>query len=308
MATRIGSNYNLVLMELNIRNARAAHLEAMEPLASGRRLNHLRDDPSKIAEFFRLQNDLARKEQYQLNINTARTRVTMTDAVLNETTELMNQVYELAIQGNDETLSTGQVATITSRIADLYDDIVDLANTKIGNDYLFSGYQSTTPPFSATGAALPAAQMQFDGDTNTQEIKVTSTRNVQVSLNGDYFFTGDLQGGSSTTDVFTSIQQLIEDLTNRDTVEIGNCINDLQTSLDQFAEGRAIMGNSMQQLVSADNFLATLELANSERMATLVETDIAKATSDLSFREYVLETAFAVSRRVMEVSLTSFLA
>lgn len=307
MATRIGSNYNLVLIEQNIRKAREAHFKAMEPLATGRRLNHLRDDPSKIAEFFRLQNNIVRKEQYQLNINTARTRVNLTDSILSELTELTNQVYELAVQSNDETLSATQVTSITDRMNDLYDDIVDLSNTKIGNTYLFSGFATDTPPFSATGNPPPAAPMQFDGNTSTQEIKVSSTRTVQVGLNGDFYFTGDSQGTNSTVDAFDAIQTLMTNITNRDTAAIGTSITDIQTVLTQFNSARAVMGNSMQQLDAAENFISTLELADSERISALVETDIAKATSDLSYSEYVLETAFAASKRVMEISLQSFL-
>lgn len=304
MPTRIGSNYNLVLMDINIKRAREEHTRSIEPLASGQRLNHLRDDPSKISEFFRLQNSMMRKEQYQLNINTARTRLSLTDATLVEAEDIINQVYELALQGNDESLNSTQITGITNRITDLYNDMVDLANTRFGNTYLFSGYLETTQPFSVNAGAPPP--MQFDGDTNTVNIQVSSTRTVQVSLNGDYYFTGDAAGAAATEDVFNTINELITNITNRDEANIATRITELQAILTQFNDGRATIGNSMQQLDSAENMLEVLELADSERMAVLAETDLAEATSDLSYKEYVLETAFAVSRRIMEVSLTSF--
>ncbi|MBF0104839.1 MAG: hypothetical protein HQM16_05885 [Deltaproteobacteria bacterium] len=303
MVTRIGSNYNLVLMDMNIRRAREEHSRAAEPLASNQKINHLRDAPSRISEFFRLQNSLKRNEQYYLNINTARTRVNLTDAVLIQATDVANQVYELALQGNDQSLNTTQVTAITDRLSNLYDEMKDLANSKFGDTYLFSGFEASTIPFVNSGGNPP---MNFQGDTNNVSIQVSATRSVQVSLNGDYYFTGDAAGAATTVDVFNTIDDLITDITNRDETNIATRITAVQDILDQFSGARSKLGNAMQQLDSTESMLETMELADTERLSVLSETDLAEATTNLSFKEYVLETAFAVSRRIMDVSLKSF--
>ncbi|OVE80540.1 flagellar hook-associated protein 3 [bacterium K02(2017)] len=292
-------------MDLNLKKARSEHFKSLEPLATGRRINHLRDDPSKISEFFRIQNNIQRQEQYMLNINSAKTRLNITDAVLVNTTDMMNEVYELALQGNDENLTSTQITSITNRITDLYDDILDAANTKLGDNYLFSGFLSSTQPFATNPGAPPP--IAFSGDTNDIDIQVSATRNVQVSLNGDYLFTGDAAGASATVDVFAEIQDLITNITAQNSANIAGNITDIQSIITQFTDGRASLGNSMQQLDSAESMLNVLELANTERMSALVETDIAKATSELSLKEFAMETAFAVSRRIMDLSLSSFL-
>lgn len=298
---RIGAQYNLSLINQNIKKARENHLNALEPISSGRRINHLSDNPSQLTEYFRMQNRLERTEQYRLNINTARTRTTITDAVLDEATDLMNQVYELALQGNDDTLTISEVTNIRNRIDDIETNILDLANTQVGEVYIFGGFNTNAIPFTINGA--PPPEVDFNGTSDAVNIRVTETRNVQVSIDGRIF-----TGGGGNYDVFDMFEDLDIALAARDSALIGTEIANIQTILNQFSSSRSTLGNSMQQLNSAESFLGNLELVDSERLAEISSTDMAKATADLSLAEFALETAFAASRRIMEMSLRSFLS
>lgn len=293
---RIGINYNLNLIATNMENARYAHALALTPLATGKRINKLRDSPTQLNEYMRLSGEISRKKQYQFNISTARTRVNITDSVLSELDGVIKEAYELGIQGLNGSLSANDLANVTARLNSIDSTILSLGNTKIGSVYLFSGFKSATQPF--TGAAGV-----FNGDTNAVNIKVSATRDVQVSLSGSDLFTGT----NGNTDVFDTIDDLITAVGAQDATALGTALTGLQTVMTKIQTDRSSMGNSIKQLEAAGDFLNNLEVANSERLSTIGDTDVASATSELSYREFSMKSAIAVAQRVMEISLQSFL-
>ncbi len=293
---RIGINYNLSMIATNMEKSRNSHSRAIEPLATGKKINKLRDSPTQLNEYMRLMGEVSRKKQYQFNISTARTRANITDKVLEELDGMIKEAYELGIQGLNGSLSAGDIANITARLNTIDSTILSLGNTKVGNVYLFSGFKSGTAPF--TGAAGV-----FNGDTNAVNIKVTATREVQVSLSGSDLFTGT----NGNTDIFDTMDDLITAVGAQNATDTGTAINNLQTIMTKLQTDRSTMGNTVRQLDAAQNFLDNMEVANSERISVLSDTDIATASAELSYREYSMKSSIAVAQRVMEISLQSFL-
>lgn len=292
---RVGTAYNILLAKQHMEKNRLAHTKALEPLATGRVINRPSDEPSRIAEYFRQMGEVTRIEQFDLNVSTARTRVNVTDSTLSSIGELLNEVYELALQGNDQTLTPEELSYLTSRLTDLKADITDLANTKLGNIYVFSGYKSSTQPFTGTPTV-------FNGDSNTINVKVTSTKQVRVSIDGDETF----MGGGGGVDIFDTIDDLVTSIQARDEVAVGSLITDVLQAQDQINTARATMANSTKGLDTAENTLAELNVQISERVSVLSDVDVATATADLGFKEFTLKSSLAVARRVMEVQLQSF--
>ena len=292
---RIGVNYNLLIMNKNLAQNRESHSNAIIPISTGRRINNLGDDPTQLAEYFRLQGELSRIDQYTFNINTARTRVNITDSVLGELYDVSNELYELGIQGNNGSLTAGDIANISNRLDDLNATALDLANTRMGNNYIFAGFKSTTQPFDGTPGT-------FNGDSNDIDIKVTATRSIKVSVDGDALFTG----GGGNTDIFQTISDLKTAIQAQDSAAIGTALTNLQAIQAQISESRGSMGSALNDLTSSESFLNSLELNNSERLSVISEIDIAEASTELSYREFAMKAAFAVANRVMEISLQSF--
>lgn len=302
---RIGIQYNLNLMNANIRKNRESYTNSLQPLATGRRVNSLKDDPTVLTEYFRIQEKLKRKDQYGFNISSARTRVDLTDSVLQELNDLVNEALQVGIQARNGTLNSDDLNNAISRLNDIDSSILDIANTKVGNVYLFSGFLSSTQPFDGTPGT-------FNGDTNDVKVKVTQTKQVTVNVSGDDLFTG----GSGNQDIFQAIDDLISGIQNQNnaapndeatTNAIGNAIDALYSVLNQVSEARSEIGNTQKELTASQRFLDSLQLTDTDRLSTLIDTDIAAASTELSFKQFTMESAFAVANKVVQVSLTSFL-
>lgn len=293
---RIGTNYSIFLAQKQLSQNRLAHTNAMEPLSTGRRINRASDEPTRLSEYFQQRGALSRIEQYQLNVSTARVRVNVTDAALQEVSELLGEAYELALQGNDQTLTAGQLTFITDRLKDIKTDVLELANTKHNNKYIFAGFLSNTEPFTGDPVG-------YNGDSNVVNVKVTSSKNVQVNVDPDEVFLG----GGTGVDIFDTLDQLVTQITAKDDAAIGILITDMQTAVDQISSARSTLANSAKSLDFADQNLNDLTVQISERISVLSDVDIAAATTELSLKEFALQSSLAVTQRVLSIQLQGFL-
>lgn len=294
--TRIGLTYNILLMQHNMANAKQAHSDSILPLSTGKSINRLSDYPTRISELFNVSTRITRGEQYGLNINAARTRVSVTDSVLEEMNNLVTEAYTIALQGNDASLTVDDIAGITQRLTDIKTSLVDLANTKQGSTYIFSGYKTSTVPFSGTPTV-------YNGDTNILRIKVSSTKTVVASINPSIAF----MGTSGGRDMFDNMDDLVTAIQARDSAAIGSRITDMQTVMSQFSIARSTMGNALKELDISEEFISDSKQRDSERISVLSDLDVAQASAELSYREFALKSSYAVAKRVFDISLQDFL-
>lgn len=292
---RIGTNYNLLIMNQNMQRARREYGEIMAPMTSGRNINKLSDDPSRLSTVMEITKSMDRREQFLLNINSARSRLGITESVLSQVNDLMQEAYELTIQGNNEALTTNEITGITTRIAAIKEDVLALANAKQGGIYLFSGFESTTQPFTGTAGV-------YNGDTNTISYKVSETKSVAVNINGQNLFAG----GGGNVDIFGLLDNMIADINTQNTTNIGTRITEAQTVINNVQSARANVGGNLQSIQFTENVMEDAYIQNSERAAAINDVDMAKAASDLSLKEFLLQTAMTVSARVMNIQLRSF--
>lgn len=297
--TRVGSDYNLLLARRYLTQLNESYTKQLEPLSTGKRINRPSDDPSRLSSYMQSLGDLTQLDQYGLNVANAKLRVGITDSTLSEMSNLMNEAYQLALQGNDQTSSDADLANITSRLTSIKEDLVNLSNTKIGSNYIFSGYLTSTQPF-AEGATPPT--VEYNGDNNFLMVKVSDNKTVQTNIDADEAF----MGGGTGVDIFDTIDELITSIQARDETAMGTLITDILTAQDQMGDARATMGNSLKALETAETRLQNSREQVMERISALSDVDIATATTDLSFTEYALQSSMEVTKRVLSIGLQSF--
>lgn len=292
--TRVGSDYNLLIARRYLSQQNAAYSKALEPLSTGKRINHLSDDPSRLSTYLQSMGDLTQIEQYSLNVSNAKLRVNITDSTLSQMNDLLTEAYQLALQGNDQSNNDSNLENITDRLAAIKEDLVDLANTKVGSNYVFSGYLTTTKPFTGSPIA-------YNGDNNFSMVKVSDTKRIQTNIDADATF----MGGGTGVDIFDTLDDLITSIQARDETGVGTLITDLLTGQDQLSDARALMGNSAKGLDAQEILLANAQEQITERISAIADVDVATASSDLSYKQYTLQSSLEVTKRVLALGLQS---
>jgi len=163
-------------------------------IASGKRLIRPSDDPTGAAQILRLQQTISTTNQFQRNSKSALNRLTLEEATLDNVQNTLLRVRDLAIQGSNSTLSNTDRLALAQEARERLNELMGLANTRDANqEYLFSGYQVTTKPFSraANGSFL------YNGDQGQRAIQISSGRQIKDSDSGNDVFT-NLKNGNGT--------------------------------------------------------------------------------------------------------------
>src|SRR4051812_36416869 len=162
-------------------------------LSTGRRNLTAADDPIAAARSLEVTQSQSINTQFVTNRQNARTSLSQEELSLAGTTTLLQDVQVLAVNGGDGALSSADRESIAVELEGRLNDLLGLANTADGSGgYLFSGFRSTTQPFTQT---LTGAQYQ--GDQGQRQLQVGSSRQVPISNPGNAVFEGNPTGNGT---------------------------------------------------------------------------------------------------------------
>jgi flagellar hook-associated protein 3 FlgL len=136
------SNYN--------RNQNAAQVRMHQfqtQLATQKKISRLSDDPVNIVKSLNARSRLYDIEQYRKNIEDAKAWLTQTESAAWELNELIKRAYELAVQATNDVNTDDDKTAISLEIRQLRDQVATLANTTLGDKYIFGGYNVSSSPF-----------------------------------------------------------------------------------------------------------------------------------------------------------------
>lgn len=171
-------------------------LKTQQQLATGNRILSPADDPTATAKIVGLDQTLQVTEQFQKNINFARSRLELEESVLAGVKDSLDRVRELAVQANNSTLTNEDRSSLAVEVRQRLSELLGLANTQdAGGEYIFSGYQGNTQPFTAT-ASGPFA---YNGDDGQRFIQIGSSRQIAVTDSGTSTFRAIRNGNGTFT-------------------------------------------------------------------------------------------------------------
>src|SRR5690606_26090477 len=129
------------------------------------------DDPVVAIKGMRYRTDLNEIEQFQRNISEAYTWMEASDDAMDKMTQALQRVRELTVQGSTGTNGPDEKAKIAVEIEQLKEHIATIANTKIGNKYIFNGSNTTDAPID-----LATSQIS----TSTSDVLLEVSKGVHL--------------------------------------------------------------------------------------------------------------------------------
>jgi len=168
----------------------SAVAKMQEQISTGRRILTPSDDPVAAARALELSQAKAANEQLAVNRQSARHNLSMQEQVLQTVTLLIQDVQSRVVSAGNGALDNEQRQYMAAELRGYLDDLLGLANTDDGNgNYLFSGYQTSTKPFSRTAAGI-----QYNGDQGQRMLQVGPQRQIELSDPGSTVFEGARTG------------------------------------------------------------------------------------------------------------------
>lgn len=171
-------------------------LKIQQQLSSGRKLSSPSDNPIDASQINLFNEALTSTKSMQKNRIAAITSVTIEENALDNSVRVLQRVRELQIEAAKDSLSQEDRAAIAVEAQNLLNQLQDLANTQDNNhDYIFSGGQTSTQPFTINSSGLYV----YNGDDTQRFIEVSA--NLQIALNdsGADIFMSITNGNGSFT-------------------------------------------------------------------------------------------------------------
>jgi flagellar hook-associated protein 3 FlgL len=174
-----------------------------QQISTGVRLNKPSDDPAAATRILVLEQNMAKDNQFQANIEVARNRLTFEETRLDGVENIIFRLKELAVQGNNGSLDPTALNAIGAEVNERLQELLSLANSKDENgDYLFAGYQNGIQPFAATLTGS-INHVTYSGDQGQRALQISESRQINVDNSGSEVF---LQLASATAlNEFTSV-------------------------------------------------------------------------------------------------------
>ena len=271
----------------------AAVQSASEKVSSTKALNRPSDNPADVRSAIQLRDALSELNQFQRNIDGATTKTDAMDGALADAGDLIQRANELAIQGGDGTLSAANRQAMSQEVSQIIESMAQDAGAKVGDAYLFSGFQVNKPPYVVTGPGTVGA---YQGDHGVALARIGPGATVQTSVAGDSAFQA----------AFDALTQLKADL-DAGTVVQGDTISKIQGALDGILTTRAQVGARADRLQQAKTSQGSLVTSNQGLLSQLEDVDMASAITELSRRQTTYQATLAVTAKVMQTSLIDYL-
>lgn len=175
-----------------------SHLSRLQgQIASGRRIVQPSDDPAGTAQILRLTQTIEVTTQFQRNVDIANNRLSLEETTLEAVQNSMTRIRELALQANNSTLTHTDRVAVAQEVRQRLDELVSLANTRDANDeYLFSGFQANTRPFTRN----PDGSFAYNGDQGQRFLQISSGRQIADGDTGSDLFM-NIETGNGTFQV-----------------------------------------------------------------------------------------------------------
>jgi flagellar hook-associated protein 3 FlgL len=287
----------------NLSNSYGNMSKYQDQLTTGKKITRPSDDPVVAMKGVMYRTNLQEVEQYKRNFSEAHNWVENSDAALDQATSAVQRIRELTVQASNDTYDAGQRKSIATEIEQLKEHIQEIANTRVGDKYIFNGTNTLVKP-------VDLSQVPPQTSNNSNPVKIELSKGVYLTVNVD---ASNVFSNSATigdgNGLFSDIQGLINDLNNP--ANSGGDINKYLTLIDDHVTSllstRAQLGARSNRLELMEARVGEQEVIANKLMSENEDADIERVITNLKTQEAVQNAALSVGARIIQPSLVDFL-
>lgn len=276
--------------------------ELQQQIATGKRFTRIEQDPVAAAQVLRVERGQRAIDQYVKNGINAQVRLGAEEAVVRQGDDILRQARDFALSfavGNPPYTAeqTTQRQIAADRITGLLNELVALGNTRIGNEYILAGDQSTTPPFDPTPGATFG---DYQGGTRARRTEVADGVFVNVNHTGDQYIGPAIAALKTLRDAVDPANLQTEAQVEAGVQAVFTQSQGLLTSL-------ARTGSTGAQLVTTLRNNANLRNDLENVRESVERVPIEEAVAKLLSLQTTVEASYAATGRLLSLTITDYL-
>ncbi|MCS0611339.1 flagellar hook-associated protein FlgL [Massilia kyonggiensis] len=193
MTLRISTNaiYQAGTTQLNTLQGQMAKTQMQ--LSTNKRMLSAADDPIGSAKALELTQSQSMNTQFGTNRTNAKSSLSLVDKTLSDVSSQIQDIQSLIVTAGNGGYTQSDREALATELEGRMADLLGSANTTDGTGtYLFSGYKTTTQPFTQTPTGAT-----YQGDQGQRMLQVGSARKMAISESGSAIFEANVTGNGT---------------------------------------------------------------------------------------------------------------
>jgi flagellar hook-associated protein 3 FlgL len=267
-----------------------------DKLSSGKEVQYPSDDAVIATRASNISSRLRELEQFKRNVDHVNNFVQSYDTTLQELSNVYHRIHELMVRGANGTNTVDERNSIAAELKALKEHLIEIANTRVGDEYIFGGARSELRPVDENGNIQTPIEANVRRRINA--LGYTITYGVTVY---DVF---TLKNGKT---VFSTIDDAIRALYEGNERKLSEIslkeIGVLERSvMVHFASVGAT--SRMAEMVASR--IEDLKLFNTEYLSKEQDADLTKVLTQLNMQQAVLVASLKSAAMAIQKSLVDF--
>jgi len=181
------------LIEINRRNSNRM-IDLQSKISTGKKNRLPRDNPVEVSNSILYRRVIFEIGQYENNVGDGISRLKVTDSALNDATNVLQRIRELGVQGANGTYTKNDRKKIAAEINELFEELINIANTKYKGKAVFAGNDTLEDPFKVHRSFNKYAgkdvveKVEYLGDIGKQKREIAQGDIVSINAPGNEVF------------------------------------------------------------------------------------------------------------------------
>jgi flagellar hook-associated protein 3 FlgL len=305
------------------------------------------DNPTSNVEVLEIKSRTADNKQFLKNSGFATLYLSATEKSIEQLTDILVKAKDLALQQSSDFYDKGIRQNISNEVEQLNNQSLAIANKRIGNRYIFSGFDTLTQPFAKDG--------KYAGDKGHINLEVAKDFFVPINLNGEEVFFSDYGSSSGQqhplefkdelgkpaklekinrsfasgqrvqTDkedkakvgegeqfdrrdnIFSMLGSFKSALENNDPKLIQSLLVKFDNGINRLITMRTRVGSIMNSINTTEDSIHQEQVDHMARKSELIDADIGEVFSELQKQEQVLKTTYQAGQMSLNSKLLDFI-
>ncbi len=283
-----------------------------EELSSGKAILKPSDNPVDFARVLRFQRFIDGIQRFNRNIdltdNTLKTAETAMTSAINLLQEARVKIIQVL---NTGTLNGEDAKVLANYFRNVASYVIDMANTKVGDSYIFGGVKTQSAPFDSSGT--------YSGEAVETTVPVANGIEVNTTFNGaNYFGVNSISNRITVVEVLNKIADILDsgnlDQLNTETLDVnlGDGVQNLKL-LDAFDKGlshieayRSILGTQQKVVEDIKNQNDAVLVHFKELKSKIEDADYAGAIAEYEKAKTAYQALLASISQTQNLSLLNY--
>ena len=297
--TVINTNIKSLISQNALNTNSRALSSAMEQLSTGKRINSAADDAAGLAISSRMTAQIRGLDQSIRNANDGISLLNTAEGALVEVTNMLQRMRELAVQAGNDTYTDTDRAALGLEYKQLMIEINRIAQNTQWNGMSILNNNTTAGTTIGTGGTVadPTAagtelrNIKFQVGANANQTISVQFRDFSIAMTS----TGepDTSASPASNKIFSGNAKL-NNTSISTSANANTAIAALDSAINNINEQRATFGAVVNRLTYAGDNLTNISMNTTESRSRILDTDYAKASSELSRTQIIQQAATAV--------------